>query len=101
MAVSFDAVVLTPVGVVVVADGLSVDNPVVFNPAGVLPPIVGRGASVVDESLDFAGGGFSFDLFESFDLFFGTLNRSEACEPSSEVLSLTAMVNIEARSDEL
>ena len=57
--------------------------------------------SVFDDLLDFPGGGeLSFDLFDSFDLFLGTLN-SEACEPSSEVLSLTAMVNGEARSDEL
>ena len=58
--------------------------------------------SAVDETLDFPGGGeLSFDLFDSFDLFLGTLIRSEACEPSSGVLSSTAMVNDEARSDEL
>ena len=57
---------------------------------------------VVDRSLDFAGErGFSFALFDSFDLFFGTFNRSEACDPSSEVLSSIAMVDDLARSDEL
>ena len=57
--------------------------------------------SVVDETLDFAGGvGFFFDFSDSFDLFSGTLIRSEACKLSSEVSS-TAMVNDEARSDEL
>ena len=57
--------------------------------------------SVVDETLDFAGGGeFFFDFSDSFDLFLGSLIRSEACEPSSEV-SLSAMVNDKARSDEL
>ena len=54
--------------------------------------------SVVDKLLDFSGGVLFF--FESFDLFLGTLKCSEACEPSSDVSS-TAMVNNEARSDEL
>jgi hypothetical protein len=35
---SSDAVVLSPFVVGGVADGLSVGNPVVFNPAGVFPP---------------------------------------------------------------
>ena len=38
MAGSCDAVVRSPFGVGVVADGLSVGNPVVFNPASTVPP---------------------------------------------------------------
>ena len=38
LAIPTDAVVWSPVVVGGVADGISVGNPVVFNPAGTLPP---------------------------------------------------------------
>ena len=57
--------------------------------------------SVVDETLDFAGGGgFDFDSSDSFDVFFCTLCCPDASELSS-VSSIDMVDGDEARSDEL